>query len=324
MATTGATLTSKAQGTLHALDQNGGKTIIGWIWQKGREFRAWRRAARQRAQIAAYKRNGCRPWSEGYQLFRQQFIQEVSNDQTLLKTFKEGGALPPKYGEFLDERVVEYPWLLSRLAGCRGRLLDAGSTLNYDFILQHKTISALQKTIITLAPEGNCYWQKGISYCYDDLREMPFRDGYFTVAACISTLEHIGMDNQMYTGSERNNEEQPEAYLTVIKELRRITRSSGTVYLTMPYGCKRNYGYFQQFTRTMVQRVIETFSPRSLSETYFAYRDGGWTFAEATECDTAECFDFRATRYYDSQNHQGYDEDYAACSRAIVALALVR
>ena len=45
------------------------------------------------------------------------------------------GALPVGHGFRLDERIVEYPWLFSRLPSGAGNLLDAGSVLNYEFLL---------------------------------------------------------------------------------------------------------------------------------------------------------------------------------------------
>ena len=44
--------------------------------------------------------------------------------------------LPARYGFRVDERVVEYPWLFSRFFAGEGTLLDAGSTLNFDYLLE--------------------------------------------------------------------------------------------------------------------------------------------------------------------------------------------
>src|SRR4051794_31947923 len=45
--------------------------------------------------------------------------------------------LPDGYGRWLDERIIEYPWLFSRLSSGPGKLLDAGSILNHHFIISH-------------------------------------------------------------------------------------------------------------------------------------------------------------------------------------------
>ena len=38
----------------------------------------------------------------------------------------------------------------------------------------------------------------GVSCLYEDLRALPYRASYFDAVACISTLEHVGMDNRLY------------------------------------------------------------------------------------------------------------------------------
>src|SRR4030088_2822748 len=55
------------------------------------------------------------------------------------------------FGYKLDERLVEYPWLFSRLPDGPGALLDAGSVLNHDFILSHSRLQSKNITIMTLA-----------------------------------------------------------------------------------------------------------------------------------------------------------------------------
>src|ERR1700757_3858905 len=87
------------------------------------------------------------------------------------------GQLPPGYGRWLDERLVEYPWLFSQLTEGPGSLLDAGSTLNHALILDHPKLREREITIMTLAPEEYC--QKGVSYVYGDLRKTTFSDGAF-------------------------------------------------------------------------------------------------------------------------------------------------
>src|SRR5690349_18293446 len=87
------------------------------------------------SDLQAYLRNGRRPWSRGYDVFKQQFLHECLTDADLLSRFADGSPLPDRFGEFLDERVVEYPWLFTRLQNGVGRLLDAGSTLNHGYLL---------------------------------------------------------------------------------------------------------------------------------------------------------------------------------------------
>ena len=132
------------------------------------------------------------PWSEGY------FEHKCAEIARVLRNgaFPEG-ELPPGFGFRLDERIVEYPWLFSRLPACLGVLLDAGSVLNFDFVLAHPALAGKKLHICTLAAENECFWRNGISYLFEDLRRLPYRDGWFDWIISLSTLEHVGMDNSL-------------------------------------------------------------------------------------------------------------------------------
>jgi len=109
--------------------------------------------------------------TRGYLDYRNDFIRDVLRDARLLQTFHQHAALPSNYGYRLDERVVEYPWVISRLGNQPTFLLDAGSTFNFDFILGLDILT--QKTIVihTLAPERNPASRSNVSYIYGDLRQ---------------------------------------------------------------------------------------------------------------------------------------------------------
>lgn len=78
------------------------------------------------------------------------------------------------YGYGLDERVVEWPWALSRLRKQK-RVLDASAALNHSFILQQLAAQDTQLDIFTFAPEQVCEWKLGISYLFGDIRDFPYK-----------------------------------------------------------------------------------------------------------------------------------------------------
>ena len=73
------------------------------------------------------------PFVGDYSERHRAFLQAALTEPALLKPFVRRGPLPAGYGIGLDERVIEYPWLLAK--GIQGRVLDAGSILNHDHIL---------------------------------------------------------------------------------------------------------------------------------------------------------------------------------------------
>ncbi len=256
--------------------------------------------------------NGKKPWSRGYNVYRQRQISQILEGRNF-----QPRQLPPGYGYRLDERVVEYPWLFSQLPVGGGKLLDAGSALNFSYLLNREPLRSKRIYICTLAPEPDCFYQQGISYLYEDLRQMSFRDACFDWVVSISTLEHIGLDNtRLYTHDPANRENDPDAYLTAVQEYRRVLRPSGCLYLSFPFGRAVNHGWFQVFNSAMVDRVIAQFSPTTVEEFYFHYQPQGW---QAASRDASQ----EAT-YFDIHQRQSYDPDYAAASRAIACLKLVK
>lgn len=277
-------------------------------------------------ELRAYFRSGQRPFSPGYGTYRAQLIQKALTDNSLMERFRLHEQLPHGYGQYIDERIVEYPWLLSRLGGkSSGLLLDAGSTLNNHVILEHQSLASYKKYIVTLAPESVCYWQDGISYIFHDLRDTLFKDAYFDVITCISTLEHIGMDNTaLYIGDSSFKENIHDDYLKVIRELYRVLKPGGVCYITVPFGQYQYDVFQQQFNAQMVENVIRTFNPKKFSEYYFKYSASGWNIAQRDECMDARYFNVHKTKYFDPRSTLDFDVDKAAAARAVAALELVK
>ena len=67
-----------------------------------------------------------------------------------------------------------------------------------------------------------------------------------------------------------------------------MLRPGGVLLLTVPFGKYKDYGWFQEFDRTLLSIAIEAFGPaQSARETFYRYTPGGWQVATDQEC--AEC-----------------------------------
>lgn len=275
-------------------------------------------------KIRSYITNGRKPWSLGYDEYKTKFLQETLINISIINMFQENRNFHSNYGQFLDERVVEYPWLISRLNKLAGKVLDAGSALNHEYILQHEKIKRKELCIVTLEPEQNCYWNKKVSYLFHDIRELPFIDDYFDEVISISTLEHIGMDNTLYSSDEAYSEHKIYSFLDAITELKRVVKPGGKVYVTVPYGIYTNFSWYQQFDRNLIDKLIAHFSPSKFVETYFCYENDGWNISSKEHCDKFKGFNIHDTKYKNADSNKDYDPDFAACSRAIAALELYK
>ncbi|MFA6570064.1 MAG: methylase, partial [Bacteroidota bacterium] len=129
----------------------------------------------EKRRIRKYLKNGRVPWSVGYADFKKMELIRILNDERIIQSFI-GKELPAGFGIGIDERIIEYPWILSRLSNNPSKILDAGSTFNFDIILDSKKIAQKELTICTFYPEEINYNKKRISYVYSDLRQLPFKD----------------------------------------------------------------------------------------------------------------------------------------------------
>jgi SAM-dependent methyltransferase len=263
-----------------------------------------------------YVIRGRLPWSLGYYTRKKSLI-EAAIDQ---KVVEPGRQLPDSFGIAIDERVVEYPWLFDQLrrhGGSLGRMLDAGSTLNHDFILDRDPLRNADLTIMTLAPEKRCYWYRGYSYVFGDFRQTNFKDASFDTIVSISTLEHVGLDNTLlYTNDREKAETNRHAFVDAIREFRRILAPGGRCLITVPYGKYENLEWFQVFDKAMIQLLVETFSPSSFDVEFFQYSKTGWQRASEMQVANATAFD--------PQSGRGRLDDRAGCARAIACIQLVR
>jgi len=212
---------------------------------------------------------------------------------------------------------VEIPWLQERLGAGPGLLLDAGSALNFSEVLSSDVLKNWKCVIATLAPELNCFWQRGISYVYCDLRESFLRPGSFDAIACLSTIEHVGLDNTLlYTDDASKREGDAEGYLRFLDELHKLLRPGGRLFLTFPFGRRAVHRWFQVFDADSVDAMISRFAPQDLREEVFMYCPSGWTRSDRMAARDALC--------YDPNTGMRPASDGCAFSRAVICLEMKR
>lgn len=279
-------------------------------------LRLWQRPSPD--PVEDYLRGGRVPWSRGYIAYKHRFVASVLADPDRMASFRDRSPLPPGYGVGLDERCVEFPWALARLG--EGPLLDAGSTLNHGFVLESPQLATRPVVLTTLAPEAECHWQAGHSYVFADLRDLPFRDGWFGTVACLSTLEHVGFDNAAFTG-RTSQASDPTAYRAALQELRRVLRPGGRLLLTVPFGPYGDHGTFQLFDEALLESAVQAFGPcLSVERTWYRYRADGWQAATAAEAADAGYVGW----IMDQRGPFPVQPDNAAAARAVACVKLVR
>lgn len=252
------------------------------------------------------------PFTPEYTATHHAFLEAVLDDPKLLARFAKSKALPDGYGVGLDERVVEYPWLISRLS--HGRVLDAGSVLNHPHILDRVLPEIESLTITTLQPEPQSFPERGVDYHYGDLRELPFADESFDAVVCLSTLEHVGMDNSVY-GSDVPRATDPRGEARrALGELERVSAPGGKLLVSVPFGRREDHGWFRQFDADDLADLLSASRFAGAKTEIFSYSAAGWQ--RSLTRDAASC------RYRDYHHDTTPVADLAAAARAVACVVI--
>ncbi len=265
--------------------------------------------------ISLYLRSDRTPhFAPGYSRYKERLVLEAVADPTPRAAFLEGKALPDGFGEKLDERIVEYPWVLARLPQT-GMIFDAGSTLNKDVLLKSPSLRGRHLLIYTLwADRIGLY--PNVSFLFGDLRDIILKNAVVDCLVCISTLEHVGFTYDYKTYSRRNPwpEAEPDSYLDAVREFARIIRPGGRFLLTVPFGKREAHGWLQQVDSSMVDAVEVAFGGDRIVRTIYRYANGAWQLADEQDCAEIEYFNIHETGRFDA--------DGVAAARAVCCLDL--
>ena len=137
-----------------------------------------------------------------------------------------------------DERVVEIPWVLSRLRR-EGRVLEVGYAFAEPAYLGGLLRAGVELVGVDLATRDVEEMETVVA----DVRELPFADESFDQILLVSTLEHVGADNTVY-GLEA--EADAASRQAALRELGRVLRRGGSLLATVPLGEPGDHGWFRQ------------------------------------------------------------------------------
>lgn len=202
------------------------------------------------------------------------FIRQDAALRPLLSEVLRGGGitdtlfLRPELSVF-DERVVEYPVALASLIQAsvcdHVHVLDAGCVLNNPSISEYvsKLVSMVWFLNASFEP---LHYEENAAYILSDIRRHRLSTdlGYHLVT-CLSTLEHIGMDNTRYGGNpaEFSGElKNPEKLaLDALHSLLPLVKPGGKLLVSVPFG-PFEYLYLHGRPR---DPIYYTFNERMLS-----------------------------------------------------------
>ena len=151
----------------------------------------------------------------------------------------------PEFTE-IGERIVEYPFVLAKMIELASKSqslyhLDVGCVLNNSIIKDY--VSKLSEMIWFLNPSVEPFqYNNNMGYIVSDIRKhrIPPSSITFDLVTCLSTLEHVGMDNIRYGGGKAEFEgycEDPEKFaMEATKRLLPLVKPKGRLLISVPFG----------------------------------------------------------------------------------------
>lgn len=179
-----------------------------------------------------------------------------------------------------DERAIEIPWCLARYDG-EARVLDIG----YAFAEPAYLAGLVALGAGELAGADLATVEvPGLRPIAGDVRDLPVEDGAFELVLCISTLEHVGRDNDVYDVDAPRDEQGDEAAL---RELRRVLARDGRLLVSVPTGERDDQEWQLQRTPSDWIAVFERAGFAVFEDELYVRDTDGWRSATLAEASVA-------------------------------------
>jgi SAM-dependent methyltransferase len=179
----------------------------------------------------------------------------------------------------LDERSIEIPWCLARYDG-EPRVLDVGYAFAEPaYLAGLVALGAGELVGVDLAQAD----VPGLRSVIADVRSLPFDDDSFDLAFCISTLEHIGRDIELYDVDAARQEDGDAAAL---RELHRVLAKDGRLLVSVPTGLRDDQGWQLQRPPEEWVDLFERAGFFIFEDELYVYGDG-WRTATLDEARDA-------------------------------------
>ncbi|MFI5250785.1 MAG: hypothetical protein ACHQQQ_00010 [Bacteroidota bacterium] len=193
--------------------------------------------------------------------------------------------LPYQPYAFKDtERAIEIPWGLSCLRSDEV-VLDVGYAYAEPRYINEITNLPL-KDLYGYDIVVNEGISPKIKKYQGDLRKIEcFSDSFFDSILCISTIEHVGFNNDVYFKEDKFIKSYDDDLIAIV-ELTKILKSHGKLIITVPFGKRVDYEWFIQYDSNRLHRLINRSSCYVHQLDFFIYENHGWSLCK--EIDLAD------------------------------------
>ena len=220
-----------------------------------------------------------KPFGIGYNQYKIKLIKKIINNEKII------------LNKYIDERIVEIPWIIDLLDSIKNqRILDAGCTLNFNYLIKKIIKNNNKLTFVNLFKEKNFLNSSLVNYQIQDISNMKFDNDYFDVVTCLSVIEHVGFDNSMYNYGKNKYKGKIDKtlYKKALLELKRVLKQNKWLFLTFPFGKKMTFNNYQQFDANDLEKILEIFNPKEYKVNFYKFENLQWLKTNMEECKSIE------------------------------------
>ena len=165
------------------------------------------------------------------------------------------------------ERAAEYPWVLRNVNLQSGKILDIGCKGSL-FPILFATIG-FEVWGIDLADFGR-YKSKHPNFRFikGDVRTASLPEDYFDVITAISTMEHVGLED--------------DGDIDCMKRLARLLKKDGKVIITIPFGEAAQFDELRIYSRERITKLFKGWKIEKM-DFFKELEQGKWLPAEESE-----------------------------------------
>lgn len=194
--------------------------------------------------------------------------QNKQNAISLVDIFKIAYSSNPLF----TERFIEYFWTLKNLS-TEGKILDIGCTESFlaNELFKIKTLEVYGIDIRNVDSSTLFYFSQ------ESAVKTHFENNFFDQITIVSSIEHFGL--QVYGNAQIDEKADTKA----MKEIKRILKKDGTLYLTTPYGIN-NGSFYRKYNKETLKKLFDGY--KILEIKYFYQSDVGWKETDEKHAST--------------------------------------
>ena len=191
-------------------------------------------------------------------------------------------------GPSIDTRYLEYPFVLRNLELEGGRkILDVGCVGSPFPII----LASLGYRTYGIDIREYRLQYPNFHFIKEDIRHTSFPDYFFERITAVSTIEHIGIAGRY--GSDEDSDGDKKA----VKEMRRILKRNGKIFITVPYGEAK---IIRPFHRVYDQKLLQELLHGLIveKEEYYIKKNNTWLSTSKSKAEKVKSTEVERTKAF--------------------------